>query len=67
MQLDVLDLDEVLDLEDHAADCRVVHLLDRAANLAEAQRLEGLALVGLVADRALDLRDTQRLFCVRQY
>ena len=55
------DLDEVLDLEDHAADGRVVHLVNGAADLAKAQSLQGLALVGRTADRGANLGDVKSL------
>ena len=63
-RLDLFDLDQVLHLEDHAADGLVVHLLHGAVDLAEAKRAQGLALVVLVADGAFHLGDAQGLLCV---
>ena len=62
-----LDLNQVLDLENHAPDGVVVTLIDRGADLAQAKGLERLALVGLVANRALDLRQAQRFLCLSHY
>ena len=42
-------------------------MLNRGANLAQAKGLERLGLIGLVANRAFNLRQTQRLLCVSHY
>ena len=43
-------LNEVLDLEDHATDGRRISLLNRTADFAKAQSLQGFTLVGRTAD-----------------
>ena len=65
--LDLFDLDKVLDLKDHAADGLVVNLIDSLADTAKTKGLQGFALIGLAADGALNLRDTQGLLCDRLY
>ena len=42
---DLFDFDEVLDLEDHSTNARVVRLLDDVADLAEAEGAAGSRLV----------------------
>ena len=54
-------LDEVLDLEDHATDGRRISLLNRAADFAKAQSLQGFALVGRTADLGANLGDVKSL------
>lgn len=60
--LELFDLDEVLDLEDHAADAFVVSMLSGATNLAKTECLQGAALVVLATDGALDLSNAESLF-----
>src|SRR5919107_4508184 len=56
----VLDAHEVLDLLDHAAHRRGVGQGRGAADLVQAEPDEGLALLGLAADRRAGLLDRDR-------
>ena len=55
MDLVLINLDKVLDLEDHATDGRRISLLNRTADFAKAQSLQGFALVGRTADLGANL------------
>src|SRR5690348_9035468 len=59
MSLDLLDRHEVTDGLDHATDLRAVLLDDHVADPLETERAQGLALVRLAADRALELLDLE--------
>src|SRR5689334_16228566 len=59
MSLDLLDRHEVTDGLDHATDLRAVLLDDDVADPLETERAQGLALVGLAADRRLLLLDLE--------
>src|SRR5690242_3223070 len=59
MSLDLLDRHQVTDGLDHAADLRAVLLHDDVADPLETERAQGLALVGLAADRGLLLLDLE--------
>src|SRR6478609_1490024 len=59
MSLHLLDRHKVTDGVDHAADLRAVLLDDDIADALETERTQGLALVGLDADRALLLLDLE--------
>src|SRR4029079_8415544 len=59
MSVDLLDRHQVTDGVDHAPDLRAVLLDDHVTNPLETERTQGLALVGLAADRALLLRDLE--------
>src|SRR3954453_9890164 len=57
--LDFLDRHQVTDGLDHATDLRAVLLDDHVADALETERAQGLALVRLAADGALELLDLQ--------
>ena len=57
---------EVLNLEDHATNARIVYLLNRSTDLTKTKSLQGATLIVLVADGALYLGDAQFL-CVSHY
>src|SRR5690242_13158106 len=59
MSVDLLDRHQVTDGVDHAADLRAVLLDDHVADPLETERAQGLALVGLAADRGLLLLDLE--------
>src|SRR5258708_39542825 len=54
-----LDPDEVADFVHHAAQLRAVFMLHRLVQTAEAERLDGPLLVGLLPDHAADVGDLQ--------
>jgi hypothetical protein len=64
--LNLFYLNEVLNLEDHATDARIVYLLNRTADLAKTKSLQGATLIVLIADGALYLGDAQ-LLCVSHF
>src|SRR3954466_9979928 len=59
MSVDLLDRHQVTDGVDHASDLRAVLLDDHVADPLETERAQGLALVGLAADRGLHLLDLE--------
>src|SRR4051794_15380012 len=59
MSVDLLDRHQVTDGVDHAPDLGAVLLDDHVADPLEAERAQGLALVGLAADRRALLLDLE--------
>ena len=64
--LKLFNLYEVLYLENHATNSRIVYLVYRTTNLAKTKSLQGATLIILVTNWALYLSNAQS-FCVSHY